>query len=721
LLIRRGWFQLPAQGIRRAAISTYLPIYKEIAMKVCFTLFFSAAFPICCLAQSSPTPIQLEHIDVTRVDSSVDPCNNFYQYACSRRNKENPIPADQVFWGVSGELSEWNREILRQILEKNEAPTASRTPNEQKIGDFYASCMNQASSRANDLAAIRPLLGRIEGMRDKHEIAGVLAMMHSSFGSAWQGDENQTAVAMLGFGPQADYNDVSQVVAGVDQGGLGMPNRDFYLGDDEKSRIIRDKYRNLIVALLKLGGTGDVDAGKQASTILRVETALARAQMDNVTRRDPNKVNNRFTLTQLKALSPAFDWDSYFKAIGAPPVPLYEVSAPDFFRVLNKLLDDEDLSTWKLYLRWHLLLAASPTLGSAWRDADFAFSSTLTGQSKQPPDWRRCTSAVDGNIGEALGQVYVAQVFPPQSKARALKMVKDIEAAMSRDIDSVTWMQPATKKEAHLKLDAVINKIGYPDKWIDYSSLDITRDSLPMNVERSTAFELARQLSFIGKPLDRTQWQMTPPTVNAYEDPQTNTINFPAGMLQPVYFDAGQDDVANYGAEGSIMGHELTHDFDDQGRKFDLKGNLRDWWTPEDAKQYDERGACIAQEYTVPVPGMPGVEQNGKLTQGEDTADNGGIYLALSALSADLERQGKSLNDKDEHGFTNLQRFFIAYGTAWCDTLRPELAQTLVKVDPHSMPELRVNNVVANMPEFQQAFKCKAGQPMVHQTRCRVW
>jgi putative endopeptidase len=690
-------------------------------MKICLALILSAVFEICCLAQTSPAPIRLEHIDVTQVDSSVDPCNDFFQYTCSRLDKENPIPADQVFWGVSGKLEEWNREVLRQILEKNEAPSASRAANEQKIGDFYASCMNQASSKANDLAAIQPLLGRIEGMRDKREIAGVLAMMHSSFGSAWGGDENQTAVAMLGFGPQADYNDVSQVVAGVDQGGLGMPNRDFYLGNDEKSKATREKYENLMVALLKLDGSGGAEASKDASTILRLETALAQAQMDNVTRRDPNKVNNRFTLAQLKALTPGFDWDSYFSAIGAPPVPLYEVTAPDFFRALNKLLGDEDLSTWKIYLRWQLLLRAGPTLGSTWREADFAFTSALTGQSKQPPDWRRCTSAVDANIGEALGQVYVAQVFPPESKARALKMVKDIEAAMGRDIDSVTWMQPATKKEAQLKLDAVINKIGYPDKWIDYSSLAIARDSYPMNVERSTAFELARQLSFIGKPLDRTQWQMTPPTVNAYEDPQANTINFPAGMLQPVYFDAGLDDVANYGAEGSIIGHELTHDFDDQGRKFDLKGNLRDWWTPEDSKEYDQRGACIASEYTVSVPGMPGVRQNGKLTQGEDTADNGGIYLALSALAADLKQQGKSLDDKDEHGFTNLQRFFIAYGTAWCDTLRPELAQTLVKVDPHSMPELRVNNVVANMPEFQRAFKCKAGQPMVHQTRCRVW
>jgi putative endopeptidase len=690
-------------------------------MKIRTAMLLVAVSAIYGSAQTTSTSIQLQHIDETRVDSSVDPCENFYQYTCSRLNKENPVPPDQMYWGVAGKLTEWNDEVLRQILEKNEDARASRTPNEQKIGDFFASCMNQATSKADDLSAIKPLLGRIEGMQDKHEIAGVLAMMHSSFGSAWQGDQNQTAVALLGFGPEADYNDVSQVVAGVDQGGLGMPSRDFYLGEDGKSKVILEKYRDFIVALLKLGGAEEAQATKDASTILRIETAMAQAQMDNISRRDPNKVNNRYTLTQLKELTPAFDWATYFKGVGAPAVPLYEVSAPDFFRELNKLLVDEDLTTWKLYLRWHLLFAAAPTLGNTWRDAAFAFSRTLTGQSEQPPDWRRCTTAVDHNIGEALGQVYVAQVFPPESKARALKMVRDIEAAMGRDIDSVTWMQPATKKEAHLKLDAVINKIGYPDKWIDYSTLMISRDSYPMNVERATAFELARQLSFIGKPLDRTQWQMTPPTVNAYEDPQSNTINFPAGMLQPVYFDAHSDDVFNYGAEGSIIGHELTHDFDDQGRKFDAKGNLHDWWSSEDTKEYEERGACIAKEYTGPVPGVSGVEQNGKLTQGEDTADNGGIHLALSALAADLKQQGKSLEDKDGYGFTNLQRFFIAYGFAWCDTLRPELMRTLVKVDVHSMPELRVNDVVANMPEFQQAFKCKAGQPMVHETRCRVW
>lgn len=688
-------------------------------MKVC-SAFLLVSSALCCLAQSSQTP-KLNHIDVTQVDSSVSPCENFYQYACGKLNAANPIPPDQIYWGVGGELAAWNRQVLREILEKNEAASASRTPNEQKIGDFYATCMEQASSKANDLSAIRPLLDRIAAMNDKRQIAVMLAAIHSSFGSAWESSDNQTNVAMFGYGPQPDYNDVGRVVAGVDQGGLGMPNRDFYLNSDADSKAIREKYVALITATLKMDGAGASDAAQDASTILRLETAMAQAQMDNITRRDPNKLNNRYTPVQLRELTPAFDWDEYFRAIGAPAVPLYEVSAPEYFRELNKLLVAEDLATWKLYLRWQLLRTAAPALGNEWRDESFAFASALTGQRQQPPDWRRCTIAVDHYLGEALGQVYVAKVFPPESKARAQQMVKSIEAAMGRDIDSVTWMQPATKREAHLKLAAVMDKIGYPDKWIDYSSLTITRESYPENVERATAFELKRQLAFIGKPLDRTRWDMTPPTVDAYEDPQANTINFPAGILQPVYFDAGEDDVINYGAEGAVVGHELTHDFDDQGRKFDVNGNLRDWWTPEDEKAYDQRGACIAKEYTGPVPGVAGVQQNGKLTQGEDTADNGGIYLALSALAADLKQQGKSLDDKGPHGFTNLQRFFIAYGTSWCDQIRPEAIRTLVLTNPHSVPALRVNNVVSNMPEFQEAFSCKTGQSMVHQTQCRVW
>jgi endothelin-converting enzyme/putative endopeptidase len=664
---------------------------------------------------------KLPSTDVTLADSSINPCENFYQYTCAKVNAANPIPPDQSGWGAFNRLTEWNRSVLRQILETNQSVGAVRTPTEQKIGDFYAACMEQSSAKANDLRAIEPLLAKIQAMHSKADLPTVLADIHKSYGQAWNQGNNQTDVPMLGFGPMPDANDVSRVVGGVDQGGLGMPDRDYYQSDKPALKGPRERYQALIVSLLTLSGDSPETASQEVATIMHLETAMAQAQMDNITRRDPNKTNNRYTLAQLKALTPAFAWDSYLNNIGAPAVPLYEVTAPEFFRRLNTLIADEPLATWKLYLRWQLLFHSAQIIGNAWRDAYFAYDSALSGTLQQPPDWRRCARAVDANLGEALGQVYISQVFSPASKARVEKMIRGIEAAMGRDIDAVTWMQPETKREAHLKLTAVVNKIGYPEKWIDYSGLTITRESYPLNVERATAFEFKRQLGFIGKPLDRTQWLMTPPTVDAYEDPQTNTINFPAGILQPVFFDPHADDVINYGAVGVVIGHELTHDFDDQGRKFDANGNLRDWWSAKDAQEYETRGACIANEYTGPVPGVPGVQQNGKLTQGEDTGDNGGIHLALSALNEDLKSQGKALEDKDNDGLTNLQRFFLAYGNVWCSQIRPEQARTWVLTNPHSMPELRVNNVVSNMSEFEQAFACKAGQPMVHAPQCRVW
>ncbi|WP_446742511.1 M13 family metallopeptidase [Silvibacterium acidisoli] len=682
---------------------------------------FVLVLPIAgAIAQSAASGkhYELQHIDVTNVDKSVDPCSNFWQYACNKYNAANPIPPDRTRWGVAGNLYGWNHQVLGGILETNESPSASRTPNQQKIGDLYASCMNQPSSQ---LDAIKPLLAQIDAIHDKRSLALALAAIHKSFGRVWTANDNQTDVALFGYGPTPDANDVTRVVAGLDQGGLGMPGRDYYLSGTPDMKVLRDKYTALIATSLQLSEVPAAQSTQDAAKILELETALATAQMDNISRRDPNKVNNRFTLEQVKALVPNFDWDTYFAAMNAPPVPLYEVSSPAFFTALNKMLDSEGIATWKVYLRWQLLHAATPALGKSWRDADFAFTSALTGQKQQLSNADRCTSAVDSNLGEALGQVYVAQVFPPDSKARAQKMVKDIEAAMGRDINTVSWMQPATKQQALLKLAAVVDKIGYPDKWIDYSALTIERDNYPLNIERATAFELNRQLAFVGHPVDRKQWLMTPPTVDAYEDPQTNTINFPAGILQPIFFDTTKDDVINYGSEGAVVGHELTHDFDDQGRKFDLNGNLKDWWTPEDAKEYDERGSCISSEYTGPVPGVPDVKQNGKLTQGEDTADNGGLYLALSALAMDLKNQGKTLDDKDANGLTNLQRFFLAFANTWCTQSRPEAARNQVLTNPHSIPELRVNNVVGNMPEFQQAFSCKAGQPMVHSPRCRVW
>ena len=691
---------------------------KLAALALCFAVF--STFPM--LAQSkAPEPITLSHIDVTLVDTASNPCDNFYQYACGKLNASHPIPADQVSWGGAAILGMWNKQVLYTVLESDRALRSGRTPNEQKIGDMYASCMDQAASNTNNLATIKPLEARIAAMGSKSDLPMMLAVLQSSFGTSWTGDDNQTRTAMFGFGPQSDANNVNSIVGGIDQGGLGLPGRDFYLDDSEGMKAIRVGYVKLLSSLLTMDGMSAAEASQSATTVLRLETQMAHAQMDNITRRDPNKTNNRYTLAQLKALMPGFNFDTYFAALGAPATSLYEVSAPDYFRALNTMIGAEDLATWKLYLHAHLLLDSAETLGGTWRDAKFEFDKQITGRKAQTPDWRRCTATVDAYLGEALGEVYVGKVFPPESKANVLAMVHNIEAAMGRDIDGVTWMQASTKKEAHAKLASLIEKIGYPDTWRDYSSLTIQRDSYPGNVERSTAFELKRQLATMNKALDKTQWFMTPPTVDAYEDPTTNTINFPAGILAPPFFDATRDDVINYGSEGAVIGHELTHDFDDQGRKFDHLGNLRDWWTPADATAYENRGACIATEYTGNVPGVPGVTQNGKLTQGEDTADNGGLYLALSALTEDLKKQGKTMDDKDASGLTNWQRFFLAFGNSWCTQIRPELVRTIVLTNPHSLPELRVNNVVGNMPEFAKAFGCKVTNLEVHKPACRVW
>jgi putative endopeptidase len=663
---------------------------------------------------------ELHHFDPKMVDLSVDPCDDFQQYACGKYFAENPIPADEVYWGVASQLSIWNETVLRKTLEEAAADKGTRSPNEQKIGDYYTACMNEAAIDTAGVKPLKPLLDRIDAMKSKSELGEVLAQQHLAFPAAWLGDDNATETALLGFGPQTDYNDARLVVAGLDQGGMGMPGRDFYLKDDEKSKQIRASYLTYISSVLVISGVPEADAHKQADSILALETEFAKLSMDNISRRDPKNLNNRFTLAQVKALTPSFQWDTYLSAISSPASPVYLVTTPNFFKGLEPLIQQTSLASWKAYLRWFLLFKSAPYLSANFVQARFEFRKALTGAQAIQPRWRRCSAFADRDLGEALGQVYVQRAFTAESKARVVQLVKDIEAALDQDIAASQWMQPATKEAAHAKLAAVLNKVGYPDQWRDYSALTITPNSLVENVERSTAFESRRQMNKIGKPLDRTEWFMTPPTVDAYEDPQTNTINFPAGILQPPFFDPAQPDSFNYGSEGAVIGHETIHGFDDQGRKFDLNGNLHDWWSDADTKAYDERGDCISDEYTQVIPDI-GVKQNGKLTQGEDTADNGGLYLALMALEANLGRKGSTLDAKGDDGLTNLQRFFLGYANSWCEQVRPEAERTQVLTNPHSIPKYRVNNVVGNMPEFAKAFSCKAGKPMVHAKQCRVW
>ena len=665
---------------------------------------------------------KLEHFDLSQVDKSLDPCQDFYQYACSKWNAANPIPADQVVWGTGSGLQYWNENILREALQKAAAQTSNRTDYEQKIGDYWAACMDESGIEAAGTRDLKAGLERIDQMKSKSQLADEVARLHRAVPGAWEGDNNQTRAALLGFGQQQDFDDATKVVAGIDQAGLGMPNRDFYLKDDAKSKEIRSQYETHVTKMLTLSGESVQQAQADAKTILVIETAMAQAQMDNVARRDPKNLNNKMSLEEVQALTPSFDWKHYLEMVEAPPSPPhYIVTSPQFFRNLEPLIQQHSVDDWKVYLRWHLIHGSAPYLSKAFVDENWNFfSHTLLGAKEQLPRWRRCVRAADRDLGMALGQAYVAAAFPPASKQRTVAMIHDVEHALDQDITSLDWMQPATKEQAKIKLHAIEDKIGYPDHWRDYSSVKITRNSYLDNVHQATAFEFHRQLDKIGKPVDRAEWGMTPPTINAYYDPQLNTINFPAGILQPPYFDSAMEDAVNYGAIGMIMGHEITHGFDDEGRKFDGQGNLRDWWTPADAKAYEQRGDCIADEYTQEIP-EAGVKQNGRLTQGEDTADNGGLRLSFMALTTKLQGENKSPDAKEADGWTPRQKFFLSYAYSWCEQYRPELMRTVVLTNPHSIPKYRVNNVVSNMPEFQEAFSCKKGTPMVRANQCRVW
>ena len=673
-------------------------------------------------ADQSSEP-KLEHFDPNLVDKALDPCNDFYKYACNKWLTANPMPPDQVFWSTGSGLELWNEGLLRKTLEAASKDDSSRSAVQQKIGDYWAACMDESGIEAAGLKPLQAELDRIAALKSKKEITLEVARLHHLYPGAWQADDNQSNSALFGFTGQQDYDDASKVVAQIDQGGLSLPNRDYYLKTDDKSKEILTKYRAHLQKMFVLAGEPEAQAATDAGTVIEIETALAEAQMDNVKRRDPKNINNKMSLAQVHELTPSIDWDAYLKAVKAPASEHYIVTSPDFLRAEEKLLAAHPLEHWQTYLRWQLIHREAPYLTKAVVDENFDFfAHTLAGAEQQQPRWRRCVRAADRDLGDALGQAYVDRAFPPDSKARTIQMVHSIETALEADIHSLSWMSATTKEQAITKLKGIEDKIGYPSHWRNYSSVKVGRDSYANNVAQASSFEFERWVAKIGKPVDRSEWTMTPPTINAYYDPQLNTINFPAGILQPPFFDPTKDDAVNYGAIGMVIGHEIIHGFDDQGRKFDAHGNLRDWWTSEDAKLYDERGKCISDEYTQDVPEAgPGVKQNGLLTQGEDTADNGGAHLALNAVEAALKQQGKSLDDKGPDGWTYRQRFFLSYAYSWCANMRPEIARLAVTTDPHSLSVFRIDNVVSNMPEFEQAFGCKAGQRMVRANACRVW
>jgi putative endopeptidase len=653
-------------------------------------------------------------LDVTSMDKTVDPCVDFYAYSCGGWQKNNPIPADQSSWGVYSKMQDETRELLRKILENAAAPDPHRGPVNQKIGDFYAACMDEKAVDSAGASALKPDMERIAAMKSKGDLPAALAALHPAdigiyFGSA----------ALFRFGSTPDAKNSNEVIAEVDQGGLGLPDRDYYTKDDARSQGIRQKYVAHMQKMFGLAGEDAAAAAKDAESVMRIETALAKGSMSRVERRDPKALYHRLPVAELQALSPAFDWSKYLAGYKLVGLKNLNVATPDFFKTMNAVVESEDLAAWKAYLKWHLLHAQARWLSSSFVDEDFDFySRSLTGQKQLQPRWKRCVRYTDRALGEALGQAYVQIAFSAEAKQRTLTMVKGVEAAMERDINQLSWMSAPTKKQALEKLHTVVNKIGYPDKWRDYTALKIVRGEALANGERSNEFEFRRQIAKIGKPYDRSEWFLTPPTVNAYYNPQANDINFPAGQLQPPAFDMKMDDAPNYGNTGGTIGHELTHGFDDEGRQFDSMGNLRDWWQPQDAQEFEKRTQCVVDQYAQYVV-VDDIKINSKLTLGEDVADLGGVILAYMAWQDATKTQRlKPIQD-----LTPEQRFFVGYAQSWCTNQRPEVSRMRAMTDPHSPPKYRTNGVVRNMPEFQEAFHCKTGQPMAPAPadRCRVW
>jgi putative endopeptidase len=653
---------------------------------------------------------ELKVFDSSLMDVSVDPCVNFYQYSCKGWLKNNPLPADQISYGRFTELSELNRTHLRSILESAAVPNATRTSNEQKIGDEYASCMNVTAINAKGMAPFQSDLNRIAALASKKDLPVLLAHLH-----------NEGVNAFFAMGSDQDFADSSKVIAFFVAGGLGLPERDFYTRTDPKSVEQRQKYVQHVTNMLKLLGEQEAQARKDADAILALETRLAKASLTITEQRDPQNLNHPMPLAELGKITTHFNMEVYLKELQVPAITMTNVSEPKFFTEFNHILADVDLETIRTYLRWQFIHAVAGTsTPESFDNEDFEFyAHILRGQEKQQERWKRCTRRIDTELGEALGQVYVSKYFPPQEKQRALEMTQAIEQAMDKDIDSLDWMSAETKKKAKEKLHGITNKIGYPDKWRDYSKLEIVRGDALGNQVRAHSFENARDLAKIGRPVDRGEWGMTPPTVNAYYNPQMNDVNFPAGYLQPPFFSAKEDDAANYGDMGSTIGHELTHGFDDEGRQFDAQGNLNDWWTKEDAKKFTDRSDCMVKQFDSYVP-VDDVHINGKLTLGENLADLGGLWLAYLAWMDKAQAAHLDMMVK-EQGYTPDQRFWIAYAQQWCTQTRPEALRTQLQTDPHSPDEYRTNGILADLPEFAKSFGCKKRQPMVAEKVCRVW
>jgi putative endopeptidase len=678
---------------------------RKYAILICSLFLLGAA-----VAQTASQPAKASEpkFDISNIDKSIDPCVDFYQFACAKWIKNNPIPKDYTDWVSFSEVQEHNYAVLRSILEKASVNDPQRTPVRQKIGDFYAACMDEKTVNKLGYKPLQPELDRIAGVKDKTQMMEVMAH------EALVGPN-----PIFGFSSGADFHNADMTIASIDQAGLSLPDRDYYLKDDPDMVTVRKGFVDHMAKMFTMIGQSPEQAAKSAATVMKIETELARASMDRTLRRDPKNLDHKMAVADISAQAPNFHLERYFAAARTPAFQDLNVVNPDFFKQINSLIETTPLADWKTYMTWQMLNVSAAWLADEFVQEDFKFQQALTGQQQIQARWKRCINATDSSLGEALGQPYVDETFGTDGKQRMLKMVDALESALNHDISELPWMTAATKKEALIKLQAIRNKIGYPDKFRDYSNLTIVRGDLLANLSHAIEFESNRQLQKIGKPVDRAEWGMTPPTVNAYYSGDKNEIVFPAGILQPPFFDRSMDDPINFGAIGLVIGHELTHGFDDEGRKFDPKGNLRDWWTEEDGKEFDKRAGCVADEYSSFVS-VDDIHLNGKLTLGENTADNGGARIALMAMH-DYMAQSQQDPNKKIDGYTPDQRYFLGFSRVWCENITPELLRLGARTDPHSPGRWRVNGVVRNMPEFQKAFSCKSGQPMAPANACRVW
>ncbi|HEX7315367.1 MAG TPA: M13 family metallopeptidase [Pyrinomonadaceae bacterium] len=669
-----------------------------------------AACVLCFVALAQTGGGKGRGFDKARMDETVSACTDFYTYANGNWLKATEIPASQPAWGSFNILNENNRKTLHEILEESAKNTKAKAgTNEQKVGDFYATCMDEPKREAEGAKPLAPYLARINKVKDLKDLQSEIIYFHRS-----------GLPALFGFGAAPDFKNSSMQIGTAGQGGLSLPNRDYYTKTDEKSVKLRADFVQHMTNMFQLLGDAPDVAARNAQAVMAIETRLAGASRGPVELRDPTTQYHPTTPAELAKLTPNFSWADYFSGLGLPKDLTINVTTPEFFTAADKALVEVPVADWKTYLRWRLVNAAAGALSSKFETESFNFfGKTLSGRKEQYPLWRRCVSSADSSLGEALGLVYVGRAFPAESKARMQTMIANLLKAFDDRLRKADWMSDETRKAALAKLAAFGQKIGYPEKWIDYSRLNITRDSYATNIIRAGEFAQARDFAKIGKPIDKADWEMTPPTVNAYNNPFRNEIVFPAGILQPPFFNPEADDAVNYGAIGAVIGHEITHGFDDQGAKFDLQGNVKDWWTAADLKNFQSRSECVINQFSA-FEVEPGLKVQGKLVAGESIADLGGLAMAYEAFQKSME--GKPRPPSID-GLTPEQRFFLGWAQVWASKYTPEFARFVTQSDPHPLDRFRVNGPLSNMPEFAAAYGCKAGDPMVRpeKDRCQVW